>query len=54
MVWFLEKRLAVADVVALATVGAVYLQAGLLPACGAAAGCGVLLSVGRFLAGMRD
>lgn len=51
MQWFLAPRLSLADAVAGSTIYGVYLQSGLLPACASALGAGVLLSVGRFLAG---
>ena len=51
MQWFLSPRLSLADVVAIATIYGVFERSGWLPACGAAVGLGVLLSVGRFLAG---
>lgn len=53
MTWFLERRIALADAVAAAGVGGVYLEHGLLPAVGAAAVLGILLSVGRALCRTR-
>lgn len=53
MTWFLAPRLGLADIVALATVTGVFLQHGLLPACAAAGGLGVLLSVARLASGLK-
>ena len=47
---FLSPRLSLAEIAAVATIYGVFERSGWLPACGAAVGLGVLLSVGRFAA----
>lgn len=53
MNWFLAPRLGLADLVAIVTIIGIFLQNGLLPACGMAGGLGVLLSIARYSAGSK-